>query len=384
MAGGARVRFAEVLQEVSRPEPVDPNQKYRLLGVRWYGKGLFAKAEISGAHIKARTLYRVEPGDFIYNRLFAWKGSFGLAGTDSSTTYVSNEFPCFKIATDRLMPDYLRWFCSQEMFWSMVTAISTGSSRQSRLRLKEERFLKMELPLPPLTEQKLVSDRLTRVERGVNIATSLSEQWNEDQTDLLLSLVSGICKDAPRSSLAEVAPIIRRKAEIEKDSEYPELGIRSFGKGTFHKPAIKGSELGSKRLYRIEPGDLLFSNVFAWEGAIAIAQPEDKNRFGSHRFITCLPDQSKALAEYLRTWFLSAEGMAEIRAASPGAAGRNKTLNLKKLQTIQVPIPDMPKQRRFADVFARVQAARKLNQQTADELEATMPAALEQAFGGSL
>lgn len=118
--------------------------------------------------------------------------------------------------------------------------------------------------------------------------------------------------------------------------------------------------------------------------AIAIAQPEDKNRFGSHRFITCLPDPSKALVEYLRTWFLSAEGMAEIRAASPGAAGRNKTLNLKKLEAIQVPVPDMAKQRRFADVYARVQPARKLNQQTADELETIMPAILERTFSGTI
>jgi hypothetical protein len=56
--------------------------------------------------------------------------------------------------------------------------------------------------------------------------------------------------------------------------------IRSFGKGTFHKPPLSGSDVGTKRLYRIEPGDLLFSNVFAWEGAIAIAQPRMRADWG--------------------------------------------------------------------------------------------------------
>jgi type I restriction enzyme S subunit len=250
--------------------------------------------------------------------------------------------------------------------------------------VKENEFLSLALDLPDLREQERISSRIVHVESHAARAASLCEQVEEAYDDLLFSIAHNTSQDAPRLPLRDVAPIVRRKVEIQEEEDYPELGIRSFGKGTFHKPAIKGSELGSKRLYRIEPGDLLFSNVFAWEGAIAIAQPEDKNRFGSHRFITCLPDPSKALVEYLRTWFLSAEGMAEIRAASPGAAGRNKTLNLKKLEAIQVPVPDMAKQRRFADVYARVQAARKLNQQTADELEAIIPAALDRAFGGTI
>lgn len=78
------------------------------------------------------------------------------------------------------------------------------------------------------------------------------------------------------------------------------LGIRSFGKGTFHKPPLSGSEAGTKPLYRIDPGDLLFSNVFAWEGAIAIAQPADTGRFGSHRFTTCRAASDVATAEFLR------------------------------------------------------------------------------------
>lgn len=78
--------------------------------------------------------------------------------------------------------------------------------------------------------------------------------------------------------MAEVAPLVRREESIDLNGSYPELGIRSFGKGTFHKPPLSGSDVGTKRLYRIEPGDLLFSNVFAWEGAIAIALPKDAGR----------------------------------------------------------------------------------------------------------
>jgi len=89
----------------------------------------------------------------------------------------------------------------------------------------------------------------------------------------------------PRVPLADIAPIVRRTVDIQHDQAYPELGIRSFGKGTFHKPPLAGADAGTKRLFRIEPGDLVFSNVFAWEGEIAVASPQDGGRFGSHRFM---------------------------------------------------------------------------------------------------
>jgi len=149
--------------------------------------------------------------------------------------------------------------------------------------------------------------------------------------------------DAPLRPMAEVAPLVRREQEIQLDGSYPELGIRSFGKGTFHKPPLSGSEVGTKRLYRIDPSDLLFSNVFAWEGAIAIAGVEDTGRFGSHRFITCRVVPELTSAEFLRYYFLTEEGLLKIGAASPGGAGRNRTLGLEKLMAIEVPIPPLAK-----------------------------------------
>jgi type I restriction enzyme, S subunit len=110
---------------------------------------------------------------------------------------------------------------------------------------------------------------------------------------------------------------------------YPELGIRSFGNGTFHKPALNDLELGGKRIFKIEPDDLLFNNVFAWEGAIAVARSQDFRRFGAHRFITCVPKKDKATSRFLCFYFLTNEGLELIGAASPGGAGRNRTLALR-------------------------------------------------------
>ena len=84
------VKLAEVLRPIARAEKVDAAKEYRILGARWYAQGLFVKDVTLGQGVRADKLYRVQEGDFVYNRLFAWKGSFALASGKDDGCYVSN------------------------------------------------------------------------------------------------------------------------------------------------------------------------------------------------------------------------------------------------------------------------------------------------------
>jgi type I restriction enzyme, S subunit len=129
---------------------------------------------------------------------------------------------------------------------------------------------------------------------------------------------------------------------------------------------------------------LIFSNVFAWEGGIAVAKPIDKGRVGSHRFITCVPNVGVATAKYLCFYFLTQEGLEKIGIASPGGAGRNRTLGLQALANIEVPVPDYEKQLWFDDFLDKVNALRELQSASEEELSALMPSILDKAFKGEL
>jgi len=184
--------------------------------------------------------------------------------------------------------------------------------------------------------------------------------------------------------MKKVAPIIRRPVQINAENLYPELGIRCFGKGTFHKPALSGLEVGTKKLFQIKTGDLVFSNVFAWEGGIAVAQEEDNNRYGSHRFISCDCDLEQVLPEYLNFHFLTPKGLEEIVRCSPGGAGRNKTLGLKKLEAIEVPVPDIEEQRKFVALLHQFKQLEKQRIEREKELSELIPSLLDKAFKGEL
>ena len=180
--------------------------------------------------------------------------------------------------------------------------------------------------------------------------------------------------------MTDIAPLVRRPIAVDPGGSYPELGVRSFGKGTFRKASLSGIEVGNKRLFEIHEGDLLFNIVFAWEGAIALASAADHGRVGSHRFLTCVPDPRRATAHFLLYYFLTPEETQRLGAASPGGAGRNRTLGLKGLESIIVPAPSLDAQRWFDELQQKAAGVHVGQSDVAGELGHLMPSMMHQAF----
>jgi type I restriction enzyme S subunit len=246
--------------------------------------------------------------------------------------------------------------------------------------ISKETVLSLPVPLTPLPEQKKIAAILTAMDDKLDVIARQLEATRALKLGLMQSLFSlGVgTQDADgrwvphiefngESSLAvpaswnnvrlgDVAPLVRRPVEIKLEASYPELGLRSYGKGTFHKPPLSGAEVGNKRLFEIKAGDLLFSNVFAWEGAVAVAKPEDDGRFGSHRYITCEVDASTADTMYLFRYLTTPAGIAALTLASPGGAGRNKTLGLTALASISIPLPPLKEQKAITKILDSVDA----------------------------
>lgn len=145
----------------------------------------------------------------------------------------------------------------------------------------------------------------------------------------------------------------RRGVEVMADQGYQEIGVRSFGKGLFIKEPVVGAELGNKRVFKIRTGDFIVSNVFAWEGAVGVAGLQHDGLIGSHRFMTWTPRQNLNL-DYLRHYFGSDAGVASLASASPGSAGRNRTLSITNFEHIIVPLPPRSDQDRIAAHLSRL------------------------------
>lgn len=375
------VPFGQLLTRVKEDIAIDDLTTYSRVTIRMNGNGVLLRDRTVGSEIGTKRQFIARAGQFVLSKIDARNGAFGVVPPQCDNAIVTGNFWVFDFDLDRVAPSYFRYLSRSPALVDACVRASDGTT--NRRYLQEDTFLRLEVRLPPLREQHAIVSRLDTLADKVRQVNEHLDAIERDADRLLAVRFRDAIAHASMRPMAEVAPLVRREIAIELESSYPELGIRSFGKGTFHKPPLSGADVGTKRLFSIEPGDLLFSNVFAWEGAIAIAQAEDAGRFGSHRFITCRVDPELSSAEFLRYYFLTDAGLEKIGEASPGGAGRNRTLGLEKLMAIQVPIPSPATQRTFDALQTKVAELKARHVTIRQANYALIPATLERLFSES-
>lgn len=250
----------------------------------------------------------------------------------------------------------------------------------ANVSLKEQDIKKVKIAIPPIQNQLQIVRLLDAIESRLNQVKKLRDQQEQEIDALLSSVFHKIEAKAEWIEMAEVAPIHRRPTEISPDGKYPEIGARSFGKGLFHKPVLHGSSLSWQKLYRVQSGDIVISNIKAWEGAIAVARDVDHDRYGSHRYLTCVADQKRALPEFICFYLLSSSGLEQIGKASPGSADRNRTLAMNRLEKIKIPIVPLKLQQEFKMIHDLRTQIQQKSSKINNELSIFLSSLLDQTF----
>lgn len=329
LLGDVATRYVESVR-------VDPNAMYTSLGVKWYGEGVFAREPRAGSAIRASKVFRVRAGQFIYNRMFVTEGSFGLVPAALSDGVVSNEFPAYDIDRTRLLPEWLRLKFQDPAVVDVVANQAKGTTK-SRRRWKEDQFESFSVNLPPVPTQRRIVDLFSRLDSVLELT--------EEEVAAAQKVISVVREDRFRPSenwrqtmIGDELVRVSRPVVVNPSAEYAEIGLRSHGRGAFLKDSLSGEALGKKRVFFVEPGDLCFNIVFAWEGAVSVLGPEVVGRIASHRFPTFKGAESWTVA-WFDEFFKTHRGRQLLVDHSPGGAGRNKTLAVARLmeQTVSVP-----------------------------------------------
>jgi type I restriction enzyme S subunit len=183
-----------------------------------------------------------------------------------------------------------------------------------------------------------VGDQITALDKEAGALEALLRGRKEE-------LFAHYAATANMLPIGEVLKEVKRPITVDPEAEYRQIGIRSHGRGLFTKEAVTGETLGSKRVFWVEPGDLVINIVFAWEGAVAIVPPEIEGYCGSHRFPSYRRLDGGDI-EFFRLFFSTTSGTQLLGNCSPGGAGRNRTLNRKRLMESPIGMPSAQEQER--------------------------------------
>lgn len=156
-------------------------------------------------------------------------------------------------------------------------------------------------------------------------------------------------KAYPLRPLGSVLKKSEDPVTIKSDREYETAGILNRGRGLFRRPTIFGSETQYTRYNRLHAGHLVYSKLFAWEGALAVVPPEFDGLYVSHEFPTFTIIEELADSRYighLVTWSSFHELLSR---QTSGMGSRRQRVNIDQLLSVNVPMPpDVNEQHRIA------------------------------------
>src|SRR5207249_3457750 len=133
-------------------------------------------------------------GDIIYNKLFAWRGAFGLVEPVLAGMFVSDKFPTYSLDRDRVNERYLTWLFRYPDVWEQSRRMSTGSAALSKLTLNPPKLLELGIRLPSRAEQDSIETKID----VIALKVSRIHQRRTEAKHAVQSLIWSICDECWR------------------------------------------------------------------------------------------------------------------------------------------------------------------------------------------
>jgi len=261
----------------------------------------------------------------------------------------------------------------------------TGSAGQRRV---PENFLaKLEIPLPPLAEQRRIAEVLDRAEALRAKRRAALAQLDSLTQSLFLDLFGDPvtnAKDWPRKNFSDVGSLDRGISK-NRPRNAPELLGGPY-------PLVQTGDVancgGYIRSYQSTYSELGLKQSKMWPaGTLLITIAANIAKTGILTFDACFPDSivgfrssEAATVEFVRVWLSFLQ--AALEEAAPESAQKN--INLAMLRNLVVPVPPITLQREFARRVSAVEKLKAAQRASLAELDALFATLQHRAFRGEL
>ena len=174
-----KVKLGEVLKEHDNSIPVAELTEVNLAGVFSFARGLFKRGPMSPGETSYKSYNRLVTDDFVISIPKAWEGALARVTPEFDGWFLSPVFPTFRANLERLLPEFLEWYCKRQSVWGELQRKSRGIGAR-RESVHPDQFLSLEIPSPPLAEQRRVVARIEELAAQIHEARTLRHQAAEE------------------------------------------------------------------------------------------------------------------------------------------------------------------------------------------------------------
>ncbi|MBU4221694.1 MAG: restriction endonuclease subunit S, partial [Euryarchaeota archaeon] len=173
-----------------------------------------------------------------------------------------------------------------------------------------------------------------------------------------------------------------------KENEFAVLMVSAVTKGIFLPDEYKviNSSQMLKKIVTPEKGDLLFSRANTYElvGATCLIGGDYPYLLLPDKLWKIKPDKSQLCSEYLKFVLSHAAIRNEISNNASGTSGSMLNISMSKLKSINITIPPIELQQKFAHIVHQVEQIREHQTQSGQHIENFFNVLMQRAFRGEL
>ena len=390
-----RVKLGDVLHRVERFEPRDELTEYPFAGTYSFARGIFVGERKLGSTFALPKVQRIRAGDFIYCKIMAWEGAFGIAPKEADNCVMSGAFVVYELNRERIDEKLLDYFFKVPDHWQNIGSQSSGTNVR-RQSLHPTQFEKAEIPLPPLSEQRRVVARIEELAVQIHEARTLRHQAAEEAETLWECGASKVfdraTEDNPIRPLAGLVTICGGGTPSKSDPFYWE------GKIPWITPKdMKRRELSDAIDHISEHATQETAAKLIKSGAVLVVV---RGMILAHTFPSAVLRAPAAINQDMKALIPKKELLPEFLCALFWASNsrmlelvEKSTHDTRKFETnkllgTNIVVPPLPEQRRIVSELdalqTEVDALKRQQAETAAELDALLPAILDKAFKSEL
>jgi len=358
------VPLGELLRRSEDIIEIHPTERYREVTVRLWGKGVALRGEVQGDEIGAPRRFRVRAGQFILSRIDARNGALGLVPDSLDGAVVSNDFPAYNVAESRLFTPYLAWLSKTRQFVDLCRAASEGTT--NRVRLQEDRFLRMSIPLPPLAEQRRIVAKVEQLAAKIDEARGLRRLCSTEAGLLQgsqIGVVFGSLLHRHRSrSLGSFEPHVT-SGPRNWGKYYTPAGLRFYRAQDVGpngeildeaKVFIEAPDTDQGRGAFLASGDLLIVITGATVGRCSVFTENHEPGLVSQHVAICRLPKAQVDPAFVLWGLRGPQGQRQLLGQRYGQG--KPGLNLTNIRRIELPFPPLSEQRRIVAYLDGLQA----------------------------
>ncbi len=188
-SGWRSATFGDLLDVVERPIKLAPDKTYKLVNAKRSRGGVVLRGEQLGREILTKTQFEAREGDFLISRRQIIHGACGVVPPALDGAIVSNEYSTLREKAGVLLMEFLRQFSHTSYFQRTCFHSSHGVDVEKMI-FKLNEWLKREVHVPPLPEQRKIAAILSSVDEAIEATQTVIDQLQVVKKAMMAELLT--------------------------------------------------------------------------------------------------------------------------------------------------------------------------------------------------